>query len=246
MKSYSDLFNIRGSSYDFAMRLFPHARDEEFLQMINTVKIKNNWTVADIFSGGGYLKKYLSPNIKLIEYEPCVSFHKKNLKPDSNINFLLPFENKSVDASFSLAGLHHIENKIEIFNEVFRICKDSANFVISDVVLGSNVSKFLDNFVGSNNSTGHEGAYLSDQTLRELELAGWTVMNSSIKKFFWKFSGLFDLVFFAKKLFDINQASFDEIEKRLKKELGVEYLDDGKIGLHWELMTIQAKKIIYK
>lgn len=248
MKNYYELFSERGSSYDRAMYFYPDARRQEFLQALSYAEIIDGMRVADIPAGGQYLQKYISAEIEYIPHEPCDTFQVNgslsvNHQTHSNNLLPLPWGNSFLDLTISIAGIHHIEEKIKLFDEIYRVTKSQGQLIISDVAKGSNVAFFLDHYVGKFNSTGHEGIYLDGMTGDQLTSAGWIVEYSQNQDFLWVFRNREEMGDFCQQLFDIQNASKNDIVEAIEKLLGVEELVDGGIGMNWSLLTIAARKI---
>lgn len=242
MKNYEEIFTARGSRYDDAMRLYPHARDEEFTQVIDCAKINSGMIVADIPSGGGYLQAFLPKTVRYLGHDPCASFtnhgkvaHNKPLLP-------LPWPNESVDIAISLAGIHHLNEKKSLFSELYRVTKSKGRIIISDVAKDSAVAKFLDVFVGSHNSTGHEGIFLDEMTVQELKETGWIINQSKQNNFHWRFANHEDMVNFCHDLFDIQKSTREKTFRTIEAELGTIDFSDGTVGMNWSLLTIEASK----
>jgi SAM-dependent methyltransferase len=242
MKNYEEIFSARGSRYDDAMRHCPNARDEEFAQVINCAKITGDVIVADAPSGGGYLQAYLPNTVQYLGHDPCASFtnhgqvtHNKPLLP-------LPWPNETVDIAISLAGIHHLNEKKSFFKELHRITKPKGRMIISDVAKDSSVAKFLDGFVGSHNSTGHEGIFLDEMTFEELKETEWTINKRELNNFHWRFANREEMVDFCHDLFDIQKATRGMILRAIEAELGTNDFSDGTVGMNWSLLTIEASK----
>lgn len=243
MKNYEEVFELRGSRYDKAMREHPNARSEEFEQIISRACLKGKETVADVPAGGGYLKAYLPDNCLWLGHEPCSSFTgHANTTALNNKLLPLTWENGSVDVALSLAGVHHLEDKRPLFAEIHRVVKRKGCFVLSDVAGHSPVAHFLDDYVGKYNSTGHNGMFLHDDTLIELSETGWNINTSEQVKFYWKFVDLEEMEVFCNDLFDINKSETGQTTKAIKKYLSVKELSNGYVGMNWSLRTIVAEK----
>ena len=144
-KSYQEHFNLRGSAYDRAMQRCPDARAEEFTQALKAVNPSPPMVVADVPSGGGYLRRYLPKGCTWTGHEPCASFTRHGALADPGVPLLpLPWADHSIDTAFTLAGVHHIDDKRPLFAELFRVVKPGGKLVVSDVAEGSIVAKFLD------------------------------------------------------------------------------------------------------
>ena len=245
MKSYDELFTLRGSTYDQAMTAFPDARRAEFDQLFRNCKPDAGSRVGDIPAGGGYLKSYLSSGCEWVGHEPCASFTNHGAVEVGQPGHPLlpvPWPDAHVDIVCSLAGVHHLEDKRPLFAEIHRVTRPGGRFVLSDVEHGTAVSAFLDGFVGEWNSTGHEGLYLGENTLAELEGAGWEVEHAATSNFHWQFAERPDMAAFCSRLFDITRASADQIDNAIEDMLGTTRLPDGGTAMNWSLFTITCVK----
>lgn len=248
MKNYYELFSERGSSYGRAMNSYPDARQQEFLQALSYSKLVDGMRIADIPAGGQYLRKYISADIEYFPHEPCSTFQVDGVLNDSHQVYSkdllpLPYGNSFLDITFSIAGIHHIEDKIKVFNEIYRVTKPQGQLIISDVANKSKEAYFLDHFVGNFNTTGHQGIYLDDKTIYELSSSGWSIKNAERSNFFWIFSDRDEMGDFCQQLFDIKNVSKENIIAAIEKILGVEDQFDGGVGMNWSLFTISARKI---
>lgn len=106
----------------------------------------------------------------------------------------------------------------------------------------TSVARFLDSFVGSNNSTGHEGVYLGNSTLMELEETGWVIRSAALTPFHWVFADRQAMADFCHGLFDIGNASVADTQQAIEQDLGVDELPGGQTGMRWALMTVVADK----
>lgn len=223
------------------MRRYPYARQQEFAQAIAAARLSPGLVVADVPAGGGYLERHLPSDCRWLGHEPCASFFHHGRQTERAAPLLpLPWTNASVDAAISLAGVHHIDDKRPLFAELLRVVKPGGRLVVSDVAAGSAVARFLDDYVGTHNSTGHEGVFLDQNTLQELASAGWTVEEHSIRSFHWMFADRVAMVEFCHELFDMRSATEADTRAVIETQLGVTDHQDGAVGMHWSLMTIVA------
>ncbi|GAB6069157.1 hypothetical protein JCM30760_02540 [Thiomicrorhabdus hydrogeniphila] len=237
---YEDIFEQRGNSYHQAMTLFPDARKQEFEQLVSRANLTPNCTVADIPSGGGYLKKYLPDSVIYQGHEPCTNFDNHSTACSSLQSLLpLPWKDESVDCTFSLAGVHHLSDKERLFKEVHRITKPGGTFILSDVAEGSKTADFLDNFVGTYNSTGHNGLYLKHITIKELESTGWSIISKENIDFHWEFDNEEQVADFCRLLFDLDNIDNTQIIDAIERTLGLIF-SDGRIKMNWSLTTITS------
>jgi SAM-dependent methyltransferase len=245
MKSYADLFEERGSSYDRAMRKYPRARDEEFAQLLAPLDLAPGTRIGDVPAGGGYLRRYLPAGVIWEGHEPCASFTNHGARSDDPANhplLPLPWADGALDCMVSLAGVHHIEDRPALWREVARVLKPGGRFVLSDVEEGSAPARFLDGFVGDNNSTGHEGLFLHRKTPEALEASGLRVLASRSNAYHWRFGSRDELAEFTRLLFDICKATPGEVADAIESELGIEISGDGEVGMNWALRTIVCER----
>jgi len=241
--NYEDIFALRGSGYDLAMRRYPEARDEEFRQLVSRADISQSARVADIPAGGGYLRDYLPADSTWLGHEPCTSFTSHSVQVSASDHLLpLPWNDSYIDVALSLAGIHHIEDKLPLFSDIYRVTKPGGRLVVSDVAAGSAVASFLDDYVGAFNSTGHEGLYLDDRTVENISSTGWLVRSVEQVDYHWKFPGLDDMETFCNGLFDINRAKRGQTIQAINDLLSIDDLPGQTKGMRWSLMTIVADR----
>jgi SAM-dependent methyltransferase len=238
MNSYEMIFKQRGYKYGQAMAEFPKARAQEFQHLINQFNYLQGTVVADIPSGGEYLKQYLPAHCRYVGFDPCHSNFKQNISSVTDF-FPLPINNHCIDITLSLAGLHHLENKIPLFEEFKRITKLGGSLGIADVYQGSAAAKFLDEFVSQHNEMGHEGAYLSEKTIKELKQADWHITSANRNSLLWVFDDKTNMGLFCQRLFNLS-CSLEKIIASIENYLGIKILPHNLIGMHWELFTIVA------
>ncbi len=239
--NYEELFQLRGATYDGAMVRFPEARAEEFLNTIARADLAPGARVADVPAGGGYLARYLPESCTWLGHEPCASFGHGASEQDRDL-LPLPWADAGVDAALSIAGVHHLDDKIPLFAELARVVRPGGRLVLADVHEASAVSRFLDGWVNRHNSTGHVGSYLGDHTLGELERAGWQVLSAERVPFHWRFASVADMGQFAHRLFDLRTSAPEDTARTIEAELGVDRFADG-IGMRWELFMVVATPV---
>jgi SAM-dependent methyltransferase len=237
-QQYADIFARRGSDYDQAMRLNPHARDEEFRAVVERARLAAGMTVIDVPAGGGYLAAHLPAGCRWLGHEPCRSFVDAD---DARTTTLLPlpWPDATADAAISLAGVHHLADKRALFDELARATKPGATLVLADVHADAAVARFLDDFVGAHNSTGHEGSYLGPYTADELRESGWQVQRAERVPFHWRFADRAAMGRFCHLMFDLRTATPEETAHAAEAMLGVDEGPDG-VGLRWELYCVVA------
>ncbi len=243
MSTYEDIFNQRGNMYHYAMQKYPNAREEEFLNLLQYSDIKKEDVIADIPSGGCYLKKYISCDF-LYHIDSSIEFlnmccdilNTAHCQIDNT-----PFKKDFFDKVYSLAGTHHLDDKKLFFKEVKRVLKNKGKFIYADVQVGSKEDKFLNIFVDKYNKMGHKGLFIDANTISLMNKIGLTVQESKYKKFFWNFKSEKNMVDFIKNLFGLDLAQENEIFNAVKTYLGYKK-EKNIIRLNWGLLYIYAKK----
>lgn len=245
---YEAMFAQRGSDYDRAMQAFPKARDEEFMQLIERAGLNPGDVVADVPAGGHYLCHYLPSGCDYRPHEPCASFlHGGQAVPGAAVEkgagrlLPLPWAAGSIDAAISLAGIHHLEDKRPLFLELKRVVKSGGCLALSDVAEGSVEASFLDDYVGAHNATGHDGLYLNDNIVDELQQCGWRVLSDERVAVHWRFSSTEAMGRFCHGLFGLNRTVPAQVASAIAERLGVRH-DGPEIGMPWALRTLVAEK----
>lgn len=236
--NYEEIFTQRGGDYDRAMREFAHARDEEFRLPLQLAKVKPGEVVIDVPAGGGYLADHLPAGCKWHGHEPCADFTGGGRELNQAL-LPLPWSNGFADLAISIAGVHHLEDKRPLFRELRRVLHSQGRLMLADVHEGSAVARFLDGFIGNNNSTGHQGRYLGEHTLEELRETGWEIISAERRAYPWRFDDIESLGRFCHQLFDLRQCSWQETARAVRAEPGVSEHASG-CNLNWELYFILA------
>jgi SAM-dependent methyltransferase len=244
--SYEEIFEKRGDLYHKAMMLYPQARREEFNNIIDIANIRDGDLICDIPSGGGYMKNFINKRIEIISIETSQAFAKSckaNTASDVILTNLdrVAIKSNSVDRVLSLAGLHHIEDKLSFYSESHRILKSKGKLLIADARQDAMVSTFLDVFVNEHNSMGHRGAYLNENTQGEIENCGFDVVYSSSLKYHWRFSSLDDMLTYFQLLFGIDKGTHDQILHGITRYLGY-IIIKKEYCVNWELSFYKAIK----
>jgi SAM-dependent methyltransferase len=242
MEGYAEAFDRRGSSYDRAMRRHPAARDLEFRQVVERARLAPGMSLGDVPAGGGYLARHLPAGVRWLGHEPCVSFRQGGGAHGGAVGGLpllpLPWPDGALDRVLSLAGVHHQPDKLPFHREVRRVLSPGGLYVLSDVAEGSPVSRFLDGYVGSHNSTGHHGFYLSGSLRGELEASGFRVLDDEQVAFTWNCPSRGELARFCSLLFDLRPEGEAGLLEAADAILGIVDFPDGGVGLRWSLRTV--------
>jgi SAM-dependent methyltransferase len=238
--NYEAIFRERGAAYAHAMANWPDARRDEFLLPVTRAGLQAGESVVDVPAGGGYLQRYLPAGVRWSGHEPCASFFDPGAAGDQPL-LPLPWADASADAALSIAGVHHLDDRVPLYRELHRVLRPGGRFVLADVHEESPVARFLDGFVGRYNSTGHRGDYLTTADLGRLESCGFAVQGAARVGYHWWFATRQDMGGFCRLLFDIRDVSVTAVADGIEELLGVTTGPEG-IGMQWDLYMITATK----
>ena len=241
MDQYADVFTRRGHLYDRAMRLFPTARDNEFLQLLKPLDLADYRRIYDIPAGGGYLAKFLDPGVDLTEFEPAAHFASDRAR-DVNLE-LLNLAPGQADLVISMAAMHHVANKPGFFAAAIEALRHGGCFCVGDAAAGSGVARFLDEFVGIHNGMGHSGAYLPADIAACQALAGPAARmeRCNVAPCPWRFADLAAMTAFCRDLFGLQDVADAVLLEALDDFVGITRSDDG-VQLEWELLYLQYRR----
>ena len=241
-QNYKEIFERRGEGYQQAMMNYPQAREEEFKQVIDLAEIEKEHTIGDIPAGGGYLANFLPLHeVISVEISPQFSKYLNSQAVVSEHLNNIPLVTGSLDRVISLAGVHHLDNKLVFYQEVYRLLKKEGIFILADGAEQSQVAKFLNEFVDQYNPQGHQGKFLSNNTTKELETVGFKVVKKISIKLFWKFENQESMVNFCKLLFGLELARREQILAGLEDYLGY-IVRENTYYLHWKLLFYKCQK----
>jgi len=243
---YSKIFDVRGHQYHQAMAEQPNVRDQEFNNIVRIADLKEGISVFDIPSGGGYLFNYIEYDTDFTQVETSKAFYDYANKNAGVDNLYcediakLPIADEKIDRIISLAGLHHIEDRMPFYREAKRVLSNDGLLCIADVLEGTGADRFLNMFVDENSSEGHKGLFINQSDIQQIENAGFIVNKSEIVDYFWCFDNVENMVDYSKKMFGVNQCSDENILKGIEKYLGYKVVG-GEVQMNWSLYFIQAK-----
>lgn len=229
---YKDIFRHRGESYDLAMKKYPEARNKEFEQLFYKIPLKKEETVLDIPALGGYLKKYClqDTNVIFLDFSQSIN----------GVNVVSPYEKwniQPVDRIVCLAAIHHIQNLDLFLKNLCSHVKVNGLIHIADVSINSKISKFLDDFVGPNTSTGeHKGNYYD---WRKINFPNnLNIVNIEERYCPWVFQSESEMIEYCRLLFDLRNINDKEILSALKAYVGIE-----NNQIDWHLTYVDLQKL---
>lgn len=220
---YNEIFDIRGRMYHQAMMMYPDARKEEFIIPLSEFSLTPGFRLIDLPSGGGYIQRYLPDNVLLYCLESSEAFASFCREQELDVSLftacILPLNDNCADGLISIAGLHHVNNKLPLFREMNRVICSGGNICIADVEQGSVVAGFLDDVVDRYSRTGHQGDFFNGNTAEELAAAGFRNISSNTLHYTWSFPDMSGLLKYFYLLFGLEKASLQDIEEGIKQYL---------------------------
>ena len=239
---YETIFDYRGQSYNSACDEFPQARHYERQALLDLLTLSPEDKVIDAPAGGGYLadgiRETFGRDINITCIEPAANFGQRIHPEFTVINCPIndiKLEDKSIDVIASLAGLHHIEDRLEVFQEWSRLLKKGGQLAVADVAAGSGPDEFLNGFVDQHTPQGHDGLFFSESEFSDLFSAcDIETTSDRIVSVPWLFDREADLANFCKKLFYLPEVAAEEVLDCLRSVVGIKRYDE-KIGIEWEL-----------
>jgi len=235
--------NYPAVSAEWAMDEFPDAREAERSKLIELAEITPGMKVLDLQAAGGYLSdgifEQLHGDVDIICLEPCrhlscrLSNHYKLI--EDPVEKWCSIESGSYDVVIGLAGLHHSNDQQSTVSEAYRALKPGGKLVICDVIEGSDIAKWLNEYVNDNNPAGHKGNFLNNGEMTRLfRAAGFKQLEESICSVPWLFKSKNDIAHFFKGLFGLRPAE-SEILRAIDEYLRIIKTQDGH-KVDWNLI----------
>ena len=205
---------------------------------------------CDVPAGGGYLADGLRGQVHDTKKIFCVEPSQKFSEPISTDYTLynctisnIPVDDNSFDRIGSLAGLHHIDNKLPFFREAARLLKPNGLIGIGDVLVGSAVAKFLNGPVDRYTMSGHKGIFIRrGDYFQWFKNSGLEPKLEKYHEFHWSFDSLDQMVDYCKSLFGLVNANRSQVREALHSHFDIRHHGD-KVLLPWSIIYGVGKKV---
>lgn len=240
--TYEEIFATRAGSYQQAMATLPHARDREFMAVVEPLGDVAGKIVCDMPAGGGYLYRYLPRNVRYVAVEPSETFI-ANCPSAPGCSAVqapierVPLDTASIDCLVSLAGLHHCPDLDVVFREMRRLVRAGGRVVIADVERGTRPDSFLNIYVDQHNPLGHRGIFLDHAVPQLLRDAGLVPIADELVEIPWSFDNARQAGAYCGALFGIEGVPADAIAGAMEETLGL-CPGPGTYNIRWELRRL--------
>lgn len=241
---YEKIFVERGWRYLRALNRFPGARAEEFKTAADKARVEPGHRVIDVPAGGGMLSRYLPEGCVAVRLECAPGLSSGDqLRSHARADYSCwPLADASAERVISVAGVHHVEDKRPFYHEAARCLAPGGVLLLAEVAEGSVIDTFLDGFIDRYNPQGHNGFYLNDQSLVDLEQAGLKIDSVTEQAYHWNFTSAADMHAYCSDQFGLKAIDQDQFVAELGEYLPLEIDQQQRVKLPWVLRHIRAIK----
>ncbi len=241
--------NFPAISDPLAMQRFPEARHRERDALLALVEITEGMSVVDIQAAGGYMADKIfqqyQRQVTCYCIEPCDALRQR-ISPNhialaDPVERFYSLDDGAVDVVVGLAGLHHSKSHQSTIAECYRVLKPAGQFAVCDVLDGSNIARWLDEFVDQHNPAGHSGLFVAPQkTSALIRSAGFVGVEETVVNVPWQFPCFDDVMFFFRSLFGL-VCDDKTLRQAIANYFSISDRDDG-IEVEWQLLYLSGVK----
>lgn len=232
-----------------AMKLYADSRNAERDTLLDHVRLQPGMAVLDIQAAGGYLSdevyRRLGGKVTNICVEPNPELRAR-LNPvyriiDNPVEHFYSIPDQTIDVALGLIGLHHSNSHTATLGEAFRVLKPGGELAMCDVVEGSRLALWLNEFVREHCPGGHDGNFPAAGSMAHIcRSLGFAEVGEQIRDVPWIFRRRKDIAIFFRGLFAL-ETTLDRIDEALDQYFTIEEATDHcKVG--WQLAYCHARK----
>jgi len=241
--AYTRIFEARGGSYNAAHALVPEAREIERSLLLDRVDPRPGLRVLDVPAGGGYVADGLRlrrPDLSVVCVEPAAAFAAGIDAGHARVRGALqrlPFGDACFDRVASLAGTHHLEDRLAFFRECRRVLRPGGRFAVADAAADTPVARFLNGPVDRFTTTGHDGRFFAAGEAADLLVrSGFASAAEEHVPYVWTFPDRHTMVRYCRLLFGLVRAREAEVDEALHAHFAITEDTDGRARLPWSLV----------
>ena len=227
------------------MDKYPDVRRLERDTLIEQIDWGENYKVADIQSAAGYVsdRVYELQNRLVTCYciEPCEALRSR-LKPihhpiSDPVESFPSIADGTMDVVLGLAALHHSSDHLATLCEARRVLTTGGQIAICDVMVGSNIAAWLNEFVDRYSPSGHQGRFIEEgKVVEDTKRAGFVEVKASVRLVPWIFTSEEDIPVFFRGLFNV-QCTDAELREALQHYFEIKR-KGGRVEIPWELLYL--------
>jgi hypothetical protein len=236
---YDAYFNRRWKQYSDACLVCPNALRNEFRIAVETLEIKKTDRILNIPAAYNDISPYFTTKPTLYDcLETSQSFAKNTGIPFTKWSSFPT--NQNYTKIISLASLHHLNHleRLAFFKESYNHLDEGGMLVVGDVLLDSPQDIWLNSFVDTHNSYGHNGLFWTSNDCELFYMAGFNHVECVEKEYNWLFENKKDLLYFTRNIFGIDSPiSDEELFQALHSHF---HMQDFSIP--WKLLYFKASK----
>lgn len=240
---------LPATSAPWAMPRYGRSRAAELDALLQSVRLRPGMVVVDIQAAGGFVAdevhRRLDGRVQCICIEPSDLLRARIPAPHvvlaDPVHRFGSLPDGCADAVLGLAGLHHSADAGQTLQECSRVLRPAGECAICDVIPGSAVARWLNEFVNRHNPAGHRGRFYTGRQMTDLfQDAGLTGVKVRRRSVPWVFRSRRDLETFFRGLFGLH-CDDRTLEQGIGRYLRVEEGKDG-CRVDWRLHYAYGRK----
>ena len=183
--------------------------------------------------------------MRLIAIETTQAFYEQCVEDENTTCLLRDLDqtglpSESVDTVISMAGLHHVNDRRAVFQEMHRILQPGGTLCVADVDEGATIDGFLNTFVDQYNSIGHDGQFIDTAFRDDLRRTEFAIELDERKEYTWTFEDTDQMVDYCTLMFGLDQATPEEVLEGISAYQG--YSENATCAMNWSLRFIRCTK----